>query len=87
MKNYRTINGLQTDIRKHGTKDYLMFKGIIFTMDDYDSEGKEIRYGNIKNQQCLLVETSNRYGNTKFKDAKVYIEPLMAWRTDINYAE
>lgn len=71
IKKYRSINSLQKDIRKFGTEDTLFFKGIIFTMTNYDMSGEMIIYENKEHNLTIDVKTENRYGWKKFSDAIV----------------
>lgn len=87
MKKYKTISDFEKHVRKNGTEDMVQVDGMIFTMDSYDSEGKEISYGNIRYEKSLFVATENRYGKNKFKDAICYIIDLCSYRTDIVYAQ
>lgn len=84
---FKTVKAYQKFVRKNGTIDIVEVEGINFTMDNYDFEGKEISYGNKKKEKSLFIETENRYGDNKFKDAVAYIEDMCSYRTDINYAE
>jgi len=87
MQSFKTVKAFQDYVRKNGTPDYVKVEGIVFTMDNYDGEGKEISYGNLTKHKTLLVETENRYSTSKFKDAICYIEDMCSYRTDINYIE
>ena len=87
MKTFKTIDNFEKFIRKNGTPDYVKVNGITFTMDNYDMSGKEISYSNKKKEKTLIVETENRYGETKFTDAKAYIDDMCGYRTDINYLQ
>jgi hypothetical protein len=82
-----TLKEATNYIRKNGTPDYIKVDGILFTMDWYDGDGREIYYGNKTESKVLEVHTSNRYSNTKFTDAKVYISPMSGYRTDVSYAD
>ena len=84
FKNEKTF---EKYVRKNGTPDIVTVNNILFTMDNYDREGHEISYGNRKKQKSMFVETGNRYGSNKFKDAIVYIEDMCSYRTDIHYQE
>ena len=77
----------QKYIRKHGTPDYIMVDNILFTMDWYDEDGKEIYYGNKTKSKVLEVHTKNRYGNKGFSDAEVVLSPMFGYRTDMAYAD
>ena len=87
MKSYKTIEELQEYIRLNGTDDNLIFKGIVFTMDLYDSVGEVITYGNKRTGKGLLIETANRYGSNKFRDAVVIEVENAPTRNDIAYLD
>ena len=82
-----TLKEATNYIRKNGTPDYIKVDDILFTMDWYDMDGKEIYYGNKTESKVLEIHTSNRYGDNKFTDAEVVISPMLAYRTDITYAD
>jgi len=84
---YGTIEELQEDIRKNGTKDVVILKGITYTMDLYDSAGEMINYGNKRTFRGIVVETANRYGSNKFKDANVFETENIPIRNDIVYID
>jgi len=67
--------------------DYVVVNNMLFTVENYDSEGKEVIYGNLKHQKTLTVTTSDRYGKTGRSDAVVELSDLFSYRNDINYAE
>lgn len=82
-----TLSDAQNYIRKNGAPDYIRVDGILFTMDWYDGDGKEIYYGNKTESKVLEIHTGNRYGDDKFTDAEVAISPMLGYRTDIVYAD
>ncbi len=84
---FRSLNSLTHAVRKSGCPDYITFQGMLFTMEEYDMSGKEIYYGNRKHNKTMLVKTSNRYGQTKFKDAEIEVYDACSYRQDIHYAE
>lgn len=67
--------------------DYVTVGKILFTMEEYDHDGQYITYANSKHKMQLRVDTSNRYGDAGFTDAKVYLWPVEYVRDGINYAE
>ena len=85
MKDYKDIEELENDIKKNGTDDIVKVKGIYYTMDNYDSVGELITYGNKTLRKGLLVETANRYGINKFQDANIEEVEDCLIRNDINY--
>ena len=74
---------------KSGEIDYITFDGHVYTMNEYDSEGKIMSWGNKKLDKLIEVNTSNRYDkNIGFTDAKVYVfDNWGLWRNDISYFE
>lgn len=85
---YKTAKHYENHLKKNGkSHDAVIVGKILFTMDEYDMEGKTITYGNLKHKKMLTIETSNRYGITGFKDANVWIDDLSFWRNDITYIE
>ncbi|MFH1226851.1 MAG: hypothetical protein V1701_02970 [Planctomycetota bacterium] len=90
---FRTPQAFQNYLRKGGhTDDVVVVGGIPFTMDEYDSAGRYITYGNLKHKKMMTVETpSGRYkpgySFGDFSDAIVTMDDLLSWRTDINYLE
>jgi hypothetical protein len=61
LKNYRSLNSLKRDIIKNGIPDLIKHKGILYTQDYYDSQGKEVTFGNVRNSCTLKLLTENRY--------------------------
>lgn len=87
--NFKSEKHLQKFIRKEGkAPDYVLISGILYTMDEYDSSGRQITYYNKRTGLGFLVETRNRYGDTGFTDAVVE-EPydVDCWRIGFNYAD
>lgn len=74
---------------KSGELDYITFNKHVFTMHEYDSEGKTMSWGNKKLNTLIEVQTSNRYDkNMGFTDAKVWVfDNYDFLRNDIHYAE
>ncbi len=89
MKKFETLAELEQHIQKEGAPDYVELEGKVFTMDEYDMEGKEISYGNVKHQQKMVVSTSNRYSTSKFSDAVVTLSGADSFwqRNDMTYYE
>jgi len=59
--------------------------GILYTMDNYDSVGKEISYANKRLKKQMIIKTSDRYSATKFSDAKIEYDDAIAFRIDFPY--
>lgn len=74
---------------KHYKKslDCIAVKGILFTIDEYDGEGRTLSWGNKKKDKNLIVETTNRY-RQGYNDAKVELfSSVYGFRNDINYIQ
>ena len=69
--------------------DYITVDDVVYTMHEYDSDGKYLDWGNKKHDKLIRVETSNRYDkNIGFTDAKVFVfDNWGLWRNDINFVE
>ena len=95
MKTYHSFNtpeAMQEYMRKHvykeGEWDYVTVHGIVYTMDEYDSDGKYLTWGNMKHNKQLRVDTSNRYSESGFTDSVVYVfDDWGLFRNDITYYE
>lgn len=87
-KRFKSVKTFELFLKKRGkAPDIVKIGKIIYTMDEYDSSGKEVHYGNKRTGMSLIVETSNRYGPTKYKDAKVEEVNLGFYRNDISYVD
>lgn len=67
--------------------DYVAVNSVLYTMDEFDHDGKELSYYNKRTGLGFKVWTSDRYKKGMF-DAEV-CEPyeIGAWRNDITYAD
>lgn len=65
--------------------DCVIVNNVIYTMDNYDLEGREITYGNVKFKKTLIVNNYDRYKSTE--DTTVKIEEGFFFRNDINYIQ
>lgn len=84
---YKTVEEAEKCIRKDGTEDYIVIDNILYTMEEYDNDGQNIAYYNMRTGNRVEVDTSNRYKNG-FGDAKVSLfENYGAWRNGIVYAD
>lgn len=88
-ESFTDAEALQTFFRSGKTLkyDYVIVEGKLFTMEEYDMDGKEIMFANRKYEKQLNIVTTNRYGSLGFTDAKVYMWDATSWRNDITYAE
>jgi len=84
---FSTIKELESYIRDNKTPDYLALNGILYTMEEYDLEGKYISYKNKRTTNQINISTKNRY-EFSFSDANAeLIENYGAWRNDITFAD
>jgi len=83
-KDFQTF--LQTKEWKDGEIDYITVTGIVYTMHEYDINGKSVTWANQKHQSMIEAETSNRYKNG-YKDAIVSESKPFYLRNDITYYE
>ena len=67
--------------------DNVKIGNIIFTMDNYDEDGKEICYCNKRTFKGFTVKTENRYSVNGFKDAVVSEIDETCIRNDIVYLD
>lgn len=69
---------------KETAPDYVKIENMIFTMDEYDMEGKEVTYGTKTHNKTMFLTTENRY-KTKYQDVKIEIADAVCFRNGINY--
>lgn len=87
MKHYKTEKHFQNRLRRYGkTDDYIRVGGMLFTMEEYDRDGRTITYANRKYGKRITVETNDRYKNG-FGDAVITLDDATSYRTDIYYAQ
>ena len=86
MKRFNTIKGIEKYLRRTDkAPDFFKFKGIIYTMEKFDSKGEELNYRNKETTNGIYVFTKDRY-NTGYKDAEVLFEENEGfYRNDITY--
>ncbi|MDD1444072.1 hypothetical protein MEO93_27765 [Dolichospermum sp. ST_sed3] len=85
---FQNVEEFQNWIRqKQRTPDWVIVGGTVYTMDNYDSEGSEITYGNVTESKMLVVKTENRYGILGFSDAVVEEDVLGGYRNDMSYLD
>ena len=83
---FKDIAGFQVYLRTtRKAPDHVAIWDTGYTMDGYDEEGEELSYGNVEKQKTLIVETGNRYGESKYDDAIVTEDVLCSYRNDIEY--
>ena len=82
------VSDFQDYVRNNGTPDYCVINKVLFTMEEYDNDGKEIVYANIRNGLNIFVNTKNRYDKeVKFSDARVTLETLSSTRNGFPYVD
>lgn|SRR3990167_876869 len=87
VKQFETF--LQTSYEKGSEKiDYIDIAGILYTIEEYDMDGKQIMYYNKRTGLGFQIDTENRYGTLGFADAEV-CEPyeVGCYRNDINFID
>jgi len=83
---FKTLKQAQNWIRKNETPDYIVIDNILYTMENYDLGGQEIRYYNKRTGKMLTVKNENRY-KLGFGDSELSIEETDYYREDIDYAD
>ena len=93
IKEYTNLNfdseeNFEKFVRKNNkAPDYVAIRGILYTMDGYDFDGRFIYYYNKRTDLGFYITTKDRY-NEGFNDAKVSeIHFLGTYRTDVEYAD
>lgn len=67
---FKNINSFQEYLRENGAPDTMTIDHHDLIMNYYDQSGHEIDYRIVEGEDTVLtVETSNRYGESKFSDA------------------
>jgi len=66
--------------------DYVIVGGLLFTMHEYDMDGKYVTWANKKHNKMIEVKTSSRY-KTGYIDAEMEEYEPSYLREDITYAE
>jgi len=88
MKSFPTLKAYERYLRKtNNSLDNVKIGQIIYTMDNYDSDGRDINYGNKRTGKSFFITTSNRYGLGKFSDAKIERSDEGYSRNDISYVD
>jgi hypothetical protein len=85
MKEYKSLNGFEKDIKKNGVCDIVKINDVVYTLDYYDLSGELITYANKRTGLGISIFTSNRYGTNKFNDVEARYERNMLIRNDISY--
>jgi len=86
MLRFNTLNGMKTYFKKKGSMDFFRFKGLVYTMENYDNIGKELNYKNKKTTNQIGILTNDRYET--YKDIKIEFEENVGfYRNDIVYME
>lgn len=69
-----------------GCLDYVTVSGIVYTMHEYDMDGKIITWANKKHEHMIELTTSNRYKNG-YSDAEIITYNPSYLRSDISFAQ
>lgn len=84
LKNYTKEDWLNM-VKQGDILDVVKIEGILYTMDNYDMEGREISYANKSTRTGFTITTSDRYSSSKFFDAIIEYEEDVPIRNDITY--
>jgi hypothetical protein len=85
MRYFKSLNGIKSYFLKNGSIDFFKFKGLIYTQEQYDLEGKQIDFKNKETTNQISIYTTNRY-IYGFKNCDVeFIENIGFYRNDISY--
>jgi hypothetical protein len=74
MKHYRTLASFKKDIqhiKKEDWTDWIKIGKDWYVNEEFDSEGKNMRFTSITARQHLDIDTSNRYSEAWLSDAIV----------------
>jgi len=82
LPNFRSLKSLAKHLSKN-SQDNFVYKGLWFTMDYYDQEGKIMTYGNFSNKLTIECATNDRYSSRK--DMKCTIDEMVSIRNQNNY--
>lgn len=90
MLTFKDIKGFQSFLRrglaKGGNTDVIKIGAKVFTLHEYDGDGRHMSWGNKRHDQLIGCDTWNRYQS--WGDAKVFrFVRYGALREDIGYAE
>lgn len=87
-KFYHSVNGFKRDLIKNikNLTDYVSIGGILYTMESYDVDGREVIYTNKKLLKSIYCNCENRYHSTSDMQVE-QINNIVSYRTDIYYAE
>jgi hypothetical protein len=85
---FKTIEGYEKYLRKNGTSlDSVSIGGVVYTMEEYDEDGKNIVYANRRTNTNFQIENENRY-KFGFGDSVLSaIYPASSYRNDISYLD
>ena len=87
MKEYKNEKQFEEDLQEmDGCPDNVMINDVVFTMDEYDSDGKEISFGNKRTETGFIIHTNDRYKDG-FGDAVVDKIEDSCLRNDIVYLD
>ncbi len=84
MKQFKTFKEYKDYFLTHPFLDVVKIGEIIYTMDFYDREGKEMSYGNKRTQQGFYIYTENRYKTKEDAEFELWVNGYSI-RGDISY--
>lgn len=86
LPRFENLKAFKNYVKKEGFPDYMLIGNSIYTMENYDLEGKEVCYVSFDANERLRCTTGNRYGATKYEDLEVEAEDgLEYWRSGLRY--
>lgn len=91
MRKYKNGKDFEKFLRTEDyCPDFVKIGGIVFTMDNYDEEGKEISFGNYKKEKSFIIITDPKYKTSKNGFNNAVVEEIVdcdSFRNDIVYYE
>lgn len=88
MKRFNTLKGFENFLRKNNfAPDFFKFRGIIYTMEQFDNQGKELSYRNKNTTNGIYVYTQSRYKEGYVDAEALFEENEGFYRNDITYME
>jgi len=84
---FKDCTDLQNYLKKGGILfDIIYLDNVPLLMDYYDSEGKEVTFGNPEKNVAIELLTGNRYKNlNSYQDVEINLIDDPIFRNDINY--
>lgn len=89
MKTYKNLDTWAKAMRKDKQKklwaDWFKIGGHWYTCEEYDHNGKYMRYTSITAREHVDLDTSNRYSDSWLSDLEITEYPIEDLRFDISY--